>query len=197
MEKDFAVDTSGFATCRYRRWFNFKYGKESDYRIWLKAHIMCGVKTNIVTSAIITEPTMSDSPMMKYMVEETAENFSLNEVSADKAYLSKKNMEMINDHGATPFIPFKSNSRSLARGSPIWKKMYHYFNLHQEEFMKHYHKRSNIETVFHMIKTKFGESLKSKTKDAQVNELLCKIICHNLCVLIHEVHELKQSFQSN
>ena len=39
-------------------------------------------------------------------------------------------------------------------------------------------------------KAKFGDSLKSKTKTAQYNEVLCKILCHNLCVLIHEMHEL-------
>jgi hypothetical protein len=38
-----------------------------------------------------------------------------------------------------------------------------------------------------MIKKKFGETLKSKNWTSQVNELLCKIICHNICVLIHEM----------
>jgi transposase len=59
-----------------------------------------------------------------------------------------------------------------------------------EEFQKHYHKRSNVETVFHMIKTKFKDNLRSKKRQAQINELLCKILCHNLCVVIQEVNEL-------
>ncbi|HJX50698.1 MAG TPA: hypothetical protein VJ438_04505, partial [Candidatus Nanoarchaeia archaeon] len=46
------------------------------------------------------------------------------------------------------------------------------------------------ETVFHMIKTKFRDNLRSKTKTAQVNELLCKVLCHNLCVIIQEINEL-------
>ena len=41
-----------------------------------------------------------------------------------------------------------------------------------------------------MIKSKFGDSVKSKTWSAQVNEVLCKIICHNICVVIHEMFEL-------
>jgi len=32
--------------------------------------------------------------------------------------------------------------------------------------------------------------LRSKTPVAMVNEVLCKIICHNICVLIQEAHEL-------
>lgn len=69
--------------------------------------------------------------------------------------------------------------------------MYYYFKLCNDEFMAHYHKRSNVETTFSAIKKKFGETIKSKNKTAQVNELLCKIIAYNITVLIQEMHELK------
>ncbi|MFH1257112.1 MAG: transposase [Candidatus Diapherotrites archaeon] len=68
--------------------------------------------------------------------------------------------------------------------------MFHYFCLNQEEFLKHYHLRSNVETTFAMIKSKLGETLKSKNLTAQKNELLCKLIAHNIIVLIQEIHEL-------
>lgn len=41
-----------------------------------------------------------------------------------------------------------------------------------------------------MIKAKFGEHIKSKTDTAIVNELLCKILCHNICVVIQSMYEL-------
>jgi hypothetical protein len=62
--------------------------------------------------------------------------------------------------------------------------------LHRAEFLQHYHKRSNVETTFHMIKSKFGQRLRSKSLTAQINEALCKVLCHNLCVVIQSVHEL-------
>ena len=68
--------------------------------------------------------------------------------------------------------------------------MYDFYAYNQEWFMQHYHKRSNVETTFSMIKRKFGERLKSKTTIAQTNELLCKILCHNLCCVIQSVYEL-------
>ncbi|MCK5449959.1 hypothetical protein KAI32_03775 [Candidatus Pacearchaeota archaeon] len=71
-----------------------------------------------------------------------------------------------------------------------WKKMYHYFMYKHENFLKHYYKRSNVETCFHMIKTKFRDNLQSKTQTAQVNKLLCKILAHNIRVVIQEVNEL-------
>jgi len=57
--------------------------------------------------------------------------------------------------------------------------------------MQHYHQRSNVESAFNMVKAKFGDKLKSKNKVAQHNELLCKLIAHNIVVLIHEMFELK------
>ena len=46
------------------------------------------------------------------------------------------------------------------------------------------------EFTFSMMKRKFGDSLRSKTDVSMVNETLCKVLCHNLVVLIHEMYEL-------
>jgi len=41
-----------------------------------------------------------------------------------------------------------------------------------------------------MIKGKFGASVRAKMPVAQVNEVLCKVLCHNICVLIQSIYEL-------
>ena len=38
--------------------------------------------------------------------------------------------------------------------------------------------------------SKFGNTLRSKTRTAQINEALCKILCHNICCLIQSMYEL-------
>ncbi len=68
--------------------------------------------------------------------------------------------------------------------------MYHYFIYKHEEFLEHYHKRSNAETVFHQVKSVFRDNLRSKDKTAQINELLLKFLCHNIRVVIQEMFEL-------
>ena len=193
VETDFACDASGFSTSRFARWFDAKWGKEKKYRIWLKAHICSGVKTNIITSVEITEGHSNDSPQLSSLVRQTVEQFEVKEVSCDRAYSSRANLQLIADEGAIPFIPFKSNvtgKRIKTSRLSAWGKMYHYFMYKHEDFLEHYHKRSNVETCFHMIKTKFRDNLRSKTQTAQVNELLCKILAHNICVVIQEVNEL-------
>jgi transposase len=196
IESDFAVDSSGFSTGQFMRWLDVKYGTKEDRRQWIKLHLMCGVKTNIVTSVEISDGYAHDYQYYKGLVDKTAASgFQMKEVSADKAYLGASNMLATLQHGAVPYIPFKSNSVPDSRGSygaksELWTRMYHFYALNRAEFLQHYHKRSNVETTFHMIKSKFGQRLRSRTLTAQINEALCKVLCHNLCCVIQSVHEL-------
>lgn len=190
VEKDFAIDSSGFSTCRFGRWFDYKWGKERKYRVWLKAHVCVGVKTNICSAVKITEGQDNDSPQLAELVRKTAEMFNISEVSGDKAYNSRENLKVIEEIGAEPFIPFKKNVTGKRGGCSIWKKMYHYFIYKHDEFLEHYHKRSNVESYFNMVKTKFGDNLKSKKQTAQINELMCKILANNITIVIQEIAEL-------
>lgn len=152
---------------------------------------MCGVNTNVVTAVEVTGAHAGDSPQFTPLVEQTSQNFVMNEVSADKAYSSSKNLQLVLLKGAQPYIPFKSNSTAMGnQQSSVWKRMYHFYQYNQEWFMQHYHKRSNVETTFSMVKRKFGEKLRSKTEVAQANEVLCKVLCHNLCCVIQSMYEL-------
>ena len=192
IETDFAIDSSGFSTSRFARYYHFRYGRDKNYKVWIKAHLVCGVKTNIITAVKLTDEYVHDSLFFKELVSKTSENFKVNEVLADKGYSSRDNLKFVNELGGTAYIPFRKNTSGKSRGSgsKLWSKMFHYFMYNNEEFMNHYHQRSNVETVFHMIKTKFGDSVKSKTRTAQINEVLCKVLCHNICVVIQEIHEL-------
>jgi transposase len=208
IESDFAVDSSGFSTCRFVQWVQAKHHnpKLLEARDWVKVHLMCGVKTNIVTAVEISDRFAGDSPYFKPLVDATAKNFVLQEVSADKAYLSATNLQAVVDHTAVPYIPFKSNSKARwglgtqqqhdenakwRRKTTLWRQMYHYYEYNQTWFMQQYHKRSNVESTFSMIKAKFGDGLRSRTKTAQIHEALMKILCHNICCLIQSVFELK------
>jgi len=193
VESDFAVDSSGFATTSYDRWFDHKWGKVRSEAKWIKTHLMCGVKTHVVTSVEVTPTETADAPQLPQLVNITANNFNINEVSADKAYSSKNNLRSIQAVNAIPYIPFKSYSKGNQGNhgyDNLWDKMWHYYNFNRNAFLEHYHKRSNVETAFSMIKMKFGTAVRAKTPIAQVNEVLCKILCHNICVLINSIYEL-------
>jgi hypothetical protein len=89
---------------------------------------------------------------------------------------------------AVPYVPFKSNSQP--DGSEAWRRLWHLYSFKHDEFLAHYHKRSNVESTFSMIKRKFGTGVRAKLLPAQLNEVLLKCLCHNLSVLVHSIHEL-------
>ncbi|MFN0206019.1 MAG: transposase, partial [Planctomycetota bacterium] len=118
----------------------------------------------------------------------SAEYFPIQEVVADKAYLSEEILGFVDALGAKSYIPFRKNN--LPIHGELWNKQFHFFHFHREKFLKHYHQRSNVESVFSAIKRKFGFKLRSKNECSQINESLIRVITHNLCVLNQAMYEL-------
>ena len=106
------------------------------------------------------------------------------------AQSSRANLAAVTQLGATPYIPFRVNARARSREATLWDQLYHFYHLHRETFLQRYHQRSLIESTFSMMKAKIGSSLRSKGDTAQMNEVLCKVLCHNTCVVIQSMYEL-------
>ena len=182
-------DSSGFSTDNWVRWYAKKHEGARDTKEWVKVHLTCGNITKIVTAVVVTgwEGTgTGDSGYFVPLLERTRQYFDVEAVAADKAYLSAPNLDYAMSAGITPFIPFKTSTRiPTDKDGSAWAMMYHYFRFHEAEFLEYYHQRSAVETAFDMIKRKFGGSLRSRNPVAQVNEVLCKVLCHNIA----EVHK--------
>lgn len=188
LEDSFAVDASGLSTAFYSRWFDYRFAKRGQHG-WLKIHLICGVKSNIVTHIIVTDGHSNDSPHFPELVRKTAEHFRVREVYADKGYASRQNVGLVADLGGEAFIPPKKGTTAKMYHETAWRKLYHFFQLHREEFYAHYHKRSNVESTFSMLKRKFQGRLMLKNEVAQTNEALAKVLCHNITVLVREAIE--------
>jgi hypothetical protein len=92
VEKDFAIDSSGFSSSKFERWFDQKYGITRQKCVWVKIHLACGVKTNVVTAVRILDKDAADCPQFSPLLQETRKGFTIGEVSADKAYASLENL---------------------------------------------------------------------------------------------------------
>jgi transposase len=188
VETDFAIDSSGFGSSVFESYYDHKYDTTRHKCVWVKVHIAAGVKTNVVAAVRILDKDAGDCPQFVPLVKETKKHFEISEVSADKAYASLDNFEEIAGCGGQAFIAFKSNATGGVGGH--FERAFHYFLFKREEYLEHYHKRSNVESTFSAIKRKFGHVVRSKTDTAMVNEVLCKILCHNLTCLIQEQETL-------
>ena len=183
----FAQDSTGFSTVAYDRWFDQKHGKLRARHAWVKLHVMVGTVTNVVTGVKVSDE--GDAPVLPGLLASTVKHFTVKEVSGDKAYLSVANLEAIDAVGAVPFIPFKINSVGGSSKSPHWRRMWAHFSLKTDDFLARYHRRSNAEATMWAIKSRFGGAVRSKLPTAQVNEVLCKVLCHNLACIVHAITE--------
>ena len=201
LERGFAPDSTGIRTTSFGAWIEEKHGDNREH-VWLKAHALAGVKTHIIIRASVTDKNGADNSEFAPLVRAANDaGIPVKEVYADKAYSARNNYALAEEIGFDLYVPFKSNAtgRSRSRGSrdgpdghyhsTLWRKAFLFFQMHREEFEAKYHARSNAESGFSALKRKFGETLKSKTQTAQVNEILAKILAYNLTVLIHEIFE--------
>jgi len=188
LETQFAVDSTGFGTQCFYRHYNAKYGHDQYSRDYLKLHAIIGTKTNVVAAAHVSDRDTHDSPILPQLALTAAQHFNVEQISADKGYSSHKNVDAIAALGAQPFVAFNANAKGTSN-NPLWNKLFHFFQMNRDEFLASYHRRSNAETTFSAMKRKFGDIIRSKTAIAQRNELLLKVLCHNIVCVIHEIHE--------
>ncbi|KKK62401.1 hypothetical protein LCGC14_3004700, partial [marine sediment metagenome] len=175
IEKRFAVDSSGFSTSIFGRWFDHRFNKETQKRQYRKCHIMIGTHSNIVSSIEITNQYGADTTQFAPLVKKTALHFFVKEISADGAYSSRKNHELVASLGGQAYIPFSKQATGITRGSLIWHKMFLFAKNNPQAFGEKYHGRSNVESTFHMIKTKFGDFCRSKKSQSQEAEILSRV----------------------
>jgi transposase len=199
IERNIAIDASGFSKFLRFNHLDNKHGKgKNAMKDFMKAHAACGTITTIVTDLVVTKSTgkgTGDASNFLPLLKGTLGHFDIANVMADKAYSSYEILQGVDDIGAVPYIPFRDGSTDK-HGPEIWKRMYHYVQLNAEEFNKFYHQRSNVETLFSVIKRKLDHRLMSKDEVGMVNEVYCKFLAHNIIVLANAMyqHDLKPKF---
>jgi transposase len=191
-----APDSTGVQTTSFGGWREEKH-REQRKKMWIKVHAIVGTKTHVIVRAIVSDKNTGDAPEFGPLLRGAVEwGFHPSRVVADKGYMSAENYALAAGMGIEPVIPFRagtvSNEVNRIRGvtkPEAWTKAYHLFQANRGEFNRRYHARSNVESVFSALKRKFGENIRSRTSVSQVNEVLAKLICYNLTVVVHEMFE--------
>jgi hypothetical protein len=94
----------------------------------------------------------SDATQLPALVVTTAKSFNMAEVSADKGYSGQECHNAISHTEAKPFSMFKENARDgIGR---LFRKMFQFFQSRRDEFLAHYHRRSNVESTVIVMKAK-------------------------------------------
>jgi transposase len=183
IEHDFATDATGIRTNLFSSWYSIRCQKEIKKRDHLTIHITTGVKSNIITALNVETKSGKDNKIFREHVDKTAENFRINEMSGDGRYWCKKNCRKVAEIGAKPYFKVWKNWAGKSRGCMPWKIMNLESKNNPEEYGKHYHKRSNVESTNHSKKVIHGNKVYSRLKSSRINEETLRWINHNINVL--------------
>ncbi len=191
VEREFAVDGTGWSTRWYDRWLDHRLAEESDRQQWVKLHLVVGCNTNVVARAAISPGSHHDNPYFIPLLIETAKHFDVDLVLADMGYLSHPNYEVGPLIGAEIRIPFKENTLPPSYDGSEWDRILQHYYAAYETFMEEYHRRSNAESAIGAIKATRAGKIRTKLFNAQVNEALALLVAYNLRVLAREVRMKK------
>ena len=192
IEHDFATDATGIKTKLFSSWYSLRCKKRIRKRDHLKVHISVGVKSTIVTAINIEKG--KDNEIFREHVGKTAENFKIDEWSGDGMYWAKENCSKVSAVGGIPYFKCKTGRTAWngkQDGFPSWKTMNKDFLENKEDYDKHYHKRSNVESANMSKKMIHGSMVYSRLKSARINEETLRWINHNINVLNRAKHEWK------
>ena len=183
-EHIFAIDATGFNCTTKNDYYAQKHHrkKESD---WCDAHVICGVNSNIITAATVHHKYTSDElDEVIPLLERTQRIFAIDYLLGDGGYMSEEKMEQIYSERLVRMVfPIKDNTLAYSPSRGVaWNENVR-LNL-SEIWDDIYHPRSNVETVFSSIKKRIGETVYAHGEIARINEVYCKLVVHNLYILI-------------
>ena len=189
IEHDFATDSTGIKTKLFSSWFSLRCKKRIRRRDHLTAHTTIGVKSGTITALNIEIKPGKDNKIFREHVDKTSENFKINEWSGDGMYWCKKNCRKVSERGGKPYFKCKSSWNGKQDGFPSWKEMNKDFVENKEDYDKHYHKRSNVESTNHSKKALHGNSVYSRLPSDRINEETLRWINYNINVLNRAKYE--------
>lgn len=165
------------STKKIERWSSAKGSIESRHS-YQKLHARTNNDLMVVEDFSVTKGTAGDAPMGKKLLGRRERGPG--DTTLDSAYMNRITCNLIKELGRTPYIWPKKNTVNNAKGSQAWARMVRLFENDPEEFKRHYHARSTVESVFNSIKTRYGNALRCTNRIAQRREIGLRVICHNI-----------------
>ena len=149
----------------------------------MKLHAIVDDKMPIFLSAIVTKGYFGDSPLFENLMIRIDPSIEIGDVCGDPAYLSRANVQIIEEKGGQAIIKLKKGITLKAKGYSAWSKMIRLSRENPKKYDKRYHRRSVIEGYFGAIKARLGNKIRARRRHNQNIELLSKIVAWNALVL--------------
>ena len=175
------IDASGIRTDKRSTWFCLRIKKEISKTDCDKLHLAICADLLLILNWRITAGKKNDCPFFRILLKPFK---ILGIVFADRGYLSKANFQLCMDKKGCAFIPFKKTSTGKPAGNPAWKFAFNLWSKCKWIYENIYHQRSKVESVFSVIKKRFGDKVSCKSAIMRRKEIALRLIAYNIRILI-------------
>ena len=163
------LDGTGFEVENRSMHYKFRTARTS-YRRYIKLGISVDLNKQIILKQEIHKSPRNDCKDFMPLTKGIETDY----LCADKGYDSEKNHKFVINNLKAKSLICVRNLFSARHRNTIRKRVYENFD------EKMYHQRSKVETIFSVIKKKYGSCLKARTFYSQKKEIMCKLIAYNL-----------------
>jgi hypothetical protein len=169
------IDGTGHSKLKGSRHYYKRTGKRAKKKDFVKVVGLDDLTTQLVLAVKIRKKARHDNVDFKPTVSRVSRFTQLDVVIGDKAFDAQKNHDVVHKHGALLITPLRN------KDVPVWKTSGADRKKLKRHFPKRkYHKRSKKETVWSVVKQKFGDAVTSLTFHMQKIELLCRYLAYNI-----------------
>lgn len=170
------IDSTGERTYHASNHYIKRMKRRSKRKDYLKHSISVDTTQQVILAAKDRRSDANDNVDFEPLVERSRKIVLLRHVTADKGYDSEEHHRFVReDIGAKSVIPLRWEGTPVSRTRGKYrKKLRKYFP------KKRYHRRSIVETVNFVEKTKFGDELTSKKWWMKKKEQRLKDIAYNI-----------------